>query len=72
MAFASYLNTQAQGALSARFSGLLDTLRARAARRKVYFQTLNELALLSDRDLADLGLHRSELKRVAWQAAYDA
>ncbi|MDU9002549.1 DUF1127 domain-containing protein [Sedimentitalea todarodis] len=39
---------------------------------RVYRRTLHELSALSDRDLADLGLRRSILKRVAYQAAYEA
>ena len=42
---------------------------ARHATRRVYKTTLNELQSLSNRELADLGLHRSELTRVAWEAA---
>ncbi|MGR3496652.1 DUF1127 domain-containing protein [Citreimonas sp.] len=42
------------------------------ARRAVYRRTLNELYSLSDRDLADLGIHRSQVRSIAWQAAQDA
>jgi len=42
----------------------------RHATRRVYKTTLNELNALSNRELADLGMHRSELKRVAWDSAY--
>jgi uncharacterized protein YjiS (DUF1127 family) len=41
----------------------------RHATRRVYQTTLDELNALSNRELADLGMHRSELKRVAWEAA---
>ncbi|MCB1332130.1 MAG: DUF1127 domain-containing protein [Roseivivax sp.] len=48
-------------------------LRARIAdyfsRRRVFRTTLRELQALSDRELADLGLHRSMLRRIAQQAA---
>ena len=40
-----------------------------AEQRRVYRTTLNELTELSDRDLADLGLHRADLRRVAREAA---
>ncbi|KIC49185.1 DUF1127 domain-containing protein [Tateyamaria sp. ANG-S1] len=43
----------------------------RRAQRRVYRTTLNELSALSNRELADLGLHRSELKRVAWESAHE-
>ncbi len=45
--------------------------RARNARRRAYLTTLRELNCLTERELADLGLHRSEIRRVAWQAAYE-
>lgn len=41
------------------------------AKRKVYRTTVNELSALSNRDLADLGIHRSMIKRLALEAAYD-
>jgi uncharacterized protein YjiS (DUF1127 family) len=49
---------------------LLNTAAERRALRRVYRVTLNELSALSGRELADLGMHPSELKRVAWEAAY--
>ncbi|MEL7092111.1 MAG: DUF1127 domain-containing protein [Pseudomonadota bacterium] len=45
---------------------------ARRARNRIYRNTLAEMQTLSSRELADLGLHRSELKRIAWDAAVDA
>ncbi|MEO0401339.1 MAG: DUF1127 domain-containing protein [Pseudomonadota bacterium] len=49
---------------------VLDTAAARRAARRVYLTTFAELNALSNRELADLGMHRSELKRVAWESAY--
>ncbi|WP_102224155.1 DUF1127 domain-containing protein [Acidimangrovimonas sediminis] len=50
--------------------GLLKSqLDAALARRRVYRTTLNELRALSDRDLADLGMHRASIRQVALQAA---
>ncbi len=71
MAYATEITTGTQSGLSARFTGLLIDLRARLARRKVYTQTISELQNLSDRELADLGLNRSIIRRVAFQAAYE-
>ena len=51
---------------------LFEAVKTRFVRYRLYRQTLNELSGLSNRELADLGLHRTELKRVAWEAANDA
>ena len=48
------------------FRGLSDSRR----RYRVYRQTVRELAALSERDLADLGLHRSSISTIAMEAAY--
>lgn len=50
----------------------LQGLKTRFQNYRMYRNTLNELSALSDRELADLGLHRSILNRVAFQAAYEA
>lgn len=44
---------------------------ARYARHTVYRTTLYELRAISDRELADLGMSRSMLSSVAWQAALE-
>lgn len=41
------------------------------ARRKVYGNTVSELASLSDRELSDLGIARCNIRRLALEAAYD-
>ena len=51
------------------FATLKADLGAWRARRRVYAKTLTELSRLSNRELADLGLHRSQLRSVALQAA---
>jgi uncharacterized protein YjiS (DUF1127 family) len=52
-------------------SGWLQALQSRVQQYRAYRNTLNELMCLSDRELSDLGLHRSMLRRVAYQAAYE-
>ena len=37
---------------------------------KRYHQSLNELSRLGDRELADIGISRSDIQRVAWNAAH--
>lgn len=70
MAYATQ-TSHTQGAFAARISAALDTIRTRFERRRVYKRTLTELQSLSSRELADLGLNRSSLNRVAYQAAYE-
>ncbi|WP_224823305.1 DUF1127 domain-containing protein [Cognatishimia sp. MH4019] len=51
---------------------LWSSLASRYAAYRTYRRTLTELRTLSNRELNDLGLSRSMLKRVAMEAAYDA
>jgi uncharacterized protein YjiS (DUF1127 family) len=37
---------------------------------KRYNQSLNELSRLGDRELADIGISRSDIPRIAWDAAH--
>ena len=53
------------------FAALIETAKTRFARYRMYRRTVNELSALSDRDLADLGLQRSMIRRLAMQAAAD-
>ncbi len=50
-------------------ASMIETAKTRFARYRAYRQTVNELSELSDRELADLGLHRSMIRRLAMQAA---
>nr|WP_237072551.1 DUF1127 domain-containing protein [Pseudaestuariivita rosea] len=43
----------------------------RYARYKLYKTTLAELKSLTNRELSDLGLNRTMLRRVAYEAVYD-
>ncbi|PYF08708.1 uncharacterized protein DUF1127 [Rhodobacter viridis] len=65
MALVSDIRTTDSG-----FSNLVASIREALARRKVYRQTLAELRSLSNRELSDLGMHRSMLTRIALEAAY--
>ena len=55
--------------LATKFADLRKALAARRAQNKVYRQTVNELRMLSDRDLSDLGIHRSMISAIAHEAA---
>lgn len=49
---------------------MIADVTARWARYSVYRKTLSELSVLSDRELSDLGIHRSMIRRMAFEAAY--
>ena len=67
-----YNDTHANGTfierLMAAAGRMLEAAALRHAQRRVYRKTLEELSMLSNRDLADLGLARSELRRISWEA----
>ncbi|GAA4223468.1 uncharacterized protein YjiS (DUF1127 family) [Sagittula marina] len=69
MADTTEFKTQAHGTEVAGFAGLIAAFKAHVARRKVFNQTFRELYAMSNRDLADLGLVRAEIRRVALQAS---
>jgi uncharacterized protein YjiS (DUF1127 family) len=58
--------TALQSGVAGAFSRLADAL----ARRRVYKRTQAELAALSTRELEDLGINRSMISRLAYEAAY--
>lgn len=53
-----------------RFATLLANLRGYIARRALFKQTIRELNDLSGRELADLGISRSMIRSVAYDAAW--
>ena len=66
----AYVNTTVQTSILTRVlagtAGIVSVLR----KRQTYLTTMRELNGLSDRDLADLGIHRSMLSEIAHEAAY--
>jgi uncharacterized protein YjiS (DUF1127 family) len=73
MAYATQSDRALGGAtLGQRLGGARATLAERFARYRTYRRTLSELAQLSDRDLADLGVHRADIAGIARDAAYRA
>lgn len=71
MAYASDIRTS-EGGIADRFAALTKSVGARFARYKTYRRTLSELASLSDMELRDLGLCRSQIRSVAYEHVYDA
>ncbi len=72
MAYSTHITHSDQVSDVTGFSVLVWHLRASAAQRRAYNRTLRELQALSNRDLADLGFHYSEIPRIAREAAYGA
>ncbi|MGH1329880.1 MAG: DUF1127 domain-containing protein [Paracoccaceae bacterium] len=71
MAYVHSVRT-ADAGIADRISAIFKDLSERLAQYATYRKTLRELGELSNRDLADLGLHRSSLRAVAMEAAYGA
>lgn len=57
------------GNVMARAHCLAGALRTRVAHYRSYRTTLESLSRLSARELADIGIHRSEIRRIALQGA---
>lgn len=69
MAYASAHQTRSAGILGS-IADAFASLRTAWARSRVYVRTYNELSALSTRELADLGISRSMITRLAYEAAY--
>jgi uncharacterized protein YjiS (DUF1127 family) len=70
----AYVNSSrtAPVSFSDRFAAVVKVVKASVERRRLYNQTMYELQALSDRDLSDLGMNRSNIADVAYAAAYKA
>ncbi len=69
----AYLNTTtAPGNTFAPAASFFESIAQRYKRHRIYRTTFNELSALSDRDLSDLGMHRSLIRNTAQEAAADA
>lgn len=55
---------------AARVGGIFNEITLRVQQYRTYRQTLEELEALSDRELLDLGLSRTQLRGIAYRAAY--
>jgi uncharacterized protein YjiS (DUF1127 family) len=69
MAFATEIHAL-NGDITHRIAAAFKSVAARYASYRVYRNTVSELSVLSSRELDDLGLSRSMIKRVALEAAY--
>lgn len=70
---AYYSDTHGRGDLTERalstVAHWLEAAATRRTKRRVYRETLRELRAMSPRDMADLGIHHCEVKRIAYEAA---
>ncbi|PJE28497.1 hypothetical protein PSM7751_02465 [Pseudooceanicola marinus] len=66
--------TQSPAALAPQqgISRILGSVATRYARYSKYRRSISELSALTNRELSDLGLHRSMIKSVAYEEAYGA
>lgn len=55
-----------------RLAGMREALADRLTRYRAYRATFTELSHLSDRELEDLGIWRTDISRIAREAAYEA
>ena len=67
----AYVNSTraASGGIENRLSAFSRYIRAAMVRRRMYIQTARELNALTDRELADLGIHRADIPQIATEAA---
>ena len=56
--------------LGERVASTMRILKESAERAATFRRTMRELNALSERELADLGMHRSMVTRIAHEAAY--
>jgi uncharacterized protein YjiS (DUF1127 family) len=68
----AYVNATRSSQISvlSRVLALTAGITAALRQRQVYLSTLRELNSLSDRDMADLGIHRAMITEIAYEAAY--
>jgi uncharacterized protein YjiS (DUF1127 family) len=59
------ISMDVRSAASGSVEGLFARIRKSIADYRLYLATLGELESLSDRDLADLGIHRSSIREIA-------
>jgi uncharacterized protein YjiS (DUF1127 family) len=75
MAVNAYFTLETNDRRRRTYEGKKDTMIAALARFiqewKRYNQSLSELSRLGDRELADIGISRSDIPRVAWNAAHE-
>ena len=72
MAYATQTHSNTTANILGRAANFFSNLSERSARYGTYRRTLDELSGLSDRELNDLGISRSMIKGIAYEAAYQS
>jgi uncharacterized protein YjiS (DUF1127 family) len=73
MAYATYNERTLGGAsIWQTLSNLKAGLAQRLAQYSTYRSTVSELAMLTDRELADLGIYRADIRDIAQRTSYSA
>lgn len=70
MAAIADIHNGAASGFAARLLAAIQHMQENRARRAVYRQTVRELNALTSRDLADLGINRAMIARLAHEAAW--
>jgi uncharacterized protein YjiS (DUF1127 family) len=68
----AYVNSTraASGSIADRLTAAVATVKSALVRRRMFSQTFRELNGLTERELSDLGIHRSMIRQIAAEAAY--
>lgn len=69
MAHVNVTHTHSAG-IADRISAIVRTLVEKNAQHRAYHRTMLELQSLSHHELTDLGLHRGDIRSVAYQSTY--
>ncbi|WP_245764219.1 DUF1127 domain-containing protein [Sulfitobacter marinus] len=68
----AYLNATTAPSLADRFNAVMSMIATRRKQARVYRATFNELSSLSNRELADLGMSRSQIRSIALETGRNA
>ncbi|MBO29449.1 MAG: hypothetical protein CML61_11975 [Rhodobacteraceae bacterium] len=69
----AYINTASNSSsFMARVSTIVDALATRRRQNRMFRQTFAELSELSNREMNDLGISRSEIRRIAIESSRNA
>jgi|TARA_R110000787_G_C13086452_1_gene410754 uncharacterized protein YjiS (DUF1127 family) len=68
MSYTSTYTASPVSGLMPKLRVLRDAIRNQRAQRRAMRQTYNELSAMSDRDLADIGIARGDIRHIASQA----